>query len=133
MKSYTVFHAIKVSLLSDMSFFHAVCDYVCVWCVVCVCVHMMYVCMFVVIIPKLSDVSAMNNISQNSTKREDIAITLLEAFSNMSECCILDSKRPADFNILACDEFALPCDSCGAGRVVPLAAEIRAPLEFNSL
>lgn len=45
--------------------------------------------MYVVIIPKLADVSAMNNISQNTTKRKDIATTLLDAFSNMSESCIL--------------------------------------------
>ena len=46
-----------------------------------------------VIIPKLADVATMNNISQNTTKRKDIALTLLDAFSNMSECCILETYQ----------------------------------------
>lgn len=38
------------------------------------------------IMPKLADVATMNNISQNVTKRRDIALALLEGYSNISEC-----------------------------------------------
>lgn len=39
--------------------------------------------------PKLADVASVNNLSQNTTKRKDIALALLEGYSNISECCIL--------------------------------------------
>ena len=42
-----------------------------------------------VIIARLAEVAVENSKADNLTKKKDIALALLEAYRNISECCIL--------------------------------------------
>ena len=42
-----------------------------------------------VIIPRLAEVAEANNSCRNHTKKQDIALSLVDAYRNISECCIL--------------------------------------------
>lgn len=42
-----------------------------------------------VVLPRLAALAAKNNSTTNETKKMDIALALLEAFTAMSCCCIL--------------------------------------------
>ena len=48
-----------------------------------------FLCACAVIIPRLAEVAEANNSCQNLTKKQDIALSLVDAYRNISECCIL--------------------------------------------
>ena len=49
--------------------------------------------MCAVIIPRLAEVAEANSSCRNLTKKQDIALSLVDAYRNISECCILLRKR----------------------------------------
>ena len=49
----------------------------------------LYLSLSLVIIPLLGQVAADNNHAANITRRRDVATILLEAYTNISGCCIL--------------------------------------------
>ena len=56
-----------------------------------------------VIIARLAEVAVENSKADNLTKKEDIALALLEAYRNISECCILFTWAACDVTWVACD------------------------------